>query len=190
MLKICDNTMNEEQGHLLTVLMVYRLVRSFGMQHYLPHLVLPLTVGHRRQQLHWCRERKYCNVEKYQVIYSDESRFHLDAHDDPRKVRRRREETREHHFDVDRDVHRTVGVMTWGPIAHASRSTLVFIRNNITALRCPQAIVEQYVLPYLNQQYLADVLPNIGRVSLEVFQATHVNFLPWSPRSPNVSHIY
>lgn len=35
-------------------------------------------------------------------------------------------------------VERTEGVMVWGAIAQASRSPLVFIQNNMTALHCPQ----------------------------------------------------
>lgn len=183
-----------EQGHPVTVRTVYRRIRSFGLQHYRPHLVLPLTVEHRRQRLQWCRERQHWNVEWHQVVFSDESRFSLGAHDGRRRVRRRRGERREPHFDVERHVHRTVGVMVWGAIAHASRSPLVFIRGNMTALRYLQEIVEPYVLPYLNRLenpifQQDNARPHVARVSLNFFEATHVNLLPWPPRSPDLSPI-
>lgn len=38
------------------------------------------------------------------------------------------------HFDVDRHVHRVVGVMLCCAIAHASRLPLVFIRGNNAVL--------------------------------------------------------
>ncbi|CAH1369275.1 unnamed protein product, partial [Tenebrio molitor] len=102
---------------------------------YRPHLVLPLTPNHRRQRLAWCNERIAWDEQWNSVIFSDESRFCLGMHDGRRRVRRLRGERRNFAFSIERPVARTVGVMVWGAICFGSRSRLVFIQGNLTAIR-------------------------------------------------------
>jgi hypothetical protein len=129
---------------------MYRRIRFFGLLSYRPRLVLPLTAGHRRQRLEWCRERQQWREEWYNMVFSDESRFCLGMHDGRRRVRRRRGERPDTEFAVERPIHRTVGVMVWGAIGYGSRSPSIFIRGSMTSVRYINEVLQPFLLPYLN----------------------------------------
>nr|KAH0807444.1 hypothetical protein GEV33_015347 [Tenebrio molitor] len=76
--------------------------------------VLLLTAGYRRQRLEWFRERQQWREEWHNRVFSDESRFCLGMHDGRRGVRRRHGVE----FDVEKSIHRTVGVMTLAQLQH------------------------------------------------------------------------
>ncbi|GFW06108.1 transposable element Tcb2 transposase [Trichonephila clavipes] len=58
-----------------------------------PLRVLPLTPTHRRLRLEWCRARgNWTAAEWNQVVFSDESRFHLSSDDNRIRVGRLRGE--------------------------------------------------------------------------------------------------
>lgn len=136
-----------EHGRPITMRTVYRRIRSFGITSYRPQFVLPLTPRHRSDRLAWCRERLNWDYEWNTIVFSDESRFSLGMHDGRARVRRRRGERRDPQFFGERHVHHTVGIMVWGAITYGSRSPLVFIRGNMTAVRYIQEVVEPHVLP-------------------------------------------
>lgn len=67
-----------------------------------------MSAEHRRQQLQWCRERQHWNLK---VVFYDEFRFSLGAHQGRIRVRRRRVKRSEPHLDVESHVDRIAGVM-------------------------------------------------------------------------------
>lgn len=192
--RLIANQWIAEEGRLVSIRTVYRRIRSFGLISYRPLLVLPLTAEHRRQRLEWCRERLQWNIQWQAVVFSDESRFCLGTHDGRQRVRRRRGERRQMQFAHERDVHRTVGVMVWGAISYGSRSPLVFVRGNLNAQRYVDEVMTPYLLPYIqtleNPIFQQDnARPHIARTSMDFFQRTQINILPWPPRSPDLSPI-
>lgn len=74
-------------GRQISMRSIYRRIRTYGLQSYRPRLVLPLTNRHRQLRLAWCEERAHWNQKWNRVIFSDESRFCLWAHDGRRRVR-------------------------------------------------------------------------------------------------------
>jgi hypothetical protein len=173
---------------------IYRRIRSFGIRSYRPHLVLPLTPNHRRQRLAWCNERIAWDEQWNSVIFSDESRFCLGMHDGRRRVRRLRGERRNFAFSIERPVARTVGVMVWGAICFGSRSRLVFIQGNLTAIRYVQEVLRPVVVPYFRRVNNAlfqqdNARPHIANVSRDFLDDSQVDLLPWPPRSPDLSPI-
>jgi transposase len=174
--------------------LIYRRIRSFGIRSYRPHLVLPLTPNHRRQRLAWCNERIAWDEQWNSVIFSDESRFCLGMHDGRRRMRRLRGERRNFAFSIERPVARTVGVMVWGAICFGSRSRLVFIQGNLTAIRYVQEVLRSVVVPYFrrvnNDLFQQDnARPHIANVSRDFLDDSQVDLLPWPPRSPDLSPI-
>ncbi|CAH1965519.1 unnamed protein product [Acanthoscelides obtectus] len=103
----------------------------------------------------WCRQRSLWDQEWNSIVFSDESRFCLGMHDGRARVRRRRGESRNPQFFVERHVHHTVGVMVWGAIAYDSRSPLIFIRGN------------------MNAQHNAR--PHVARVTIDFFQHNDIS---------------
>jgi transposase len=173
---------------------IYRRIRSFGIRSYRPHLVLPLTPNHRRQRLAWCNERIAWDEQWNSVIFSDESRFCLGMHDGRRRVRRLRGERRNFAFSIERPVARTVGVMVWGAICFGSRSRLVFIQGNLTAIRYVQEVLRPVVVPYFRRVNNAlfqqdNARPHIANVSRDFLDDSQVDLFPWPPRSPDLSPI-
>jgi hypothetical protein len=157
---------------------IYRRIRSFGIRSYRPHLVLPLTPNHRRQRLAWCNERIAWDEQWNSVIFSDESRFCLGMHDGRRRVRRRN-----FAFSVERHLARTVGVMVWGAICFGSRSRLVFIQGNLTAIRYVQEVLRPVVVPYFRRVNNAlfqqdNARPHIANVSIDFLDDSQVDLLP------------
>lgn len=117
----------------LSMASVYRRIRSYGLRSYRPFWCLPLTPRHRTRRLEWCNERVNWVQEWHNVVFSDESRFCLWAHDGRRRVRRLRGERRNLDLALQRHTALTPGVMVWGAISYNSRSPLVFIEGNLNA---------------------------------------------------------
>jgi hypothetical protein len=59
---------------------IYRGIRSFGLQSYRLHLMLPLTAEHKRQRLDWCRSRTQEHWEhghEGTLLQQDNTRPHI-----------------------------------------------------------------------------------------------------------------
>lgn len=101
-------------GRPISTSTVYRRIRSFGLSSYRPLLTLPLTPVHRARRLEWCDERRNWVQEWQRVVFSDESRFCLWAHDGRGRVRRFRGERHNPEFFAERHTARTPGLMVPG----------------------------------------------------------------------------
>ncbi|CAH1366401.1 unnamed protein product, partial [Tenebrio molitor] len=89
---------------------------------------------------------------------------------------------------------RTVDVMVWGAICFGSRSRLVFIQGNLTAIRYVQEVLRPVVVPYFRRVNNAlfqqdNARRHIANVSRDFLDDCQVDLLPWSPRSPDLSPI-
>jgi hypothetical protein len=73
----------------------------------------------------------------------------MGAHDGQQKVRRLRGERKNLRYAVERHVHHSVRVMTWGAIAHGSRSRLFFIRGTMIPQRYTNEVLGPIVVPYV-----------------------------------------
>ena len=178
----------------ISIRSTYRRIRSFGLRSYRPFLCLPLTPLHRRSRLEWCNERLNWNEEWNRVVFSDESRFCLWAHDGRGMVRRRPGERRHLQFAVQRHTALTQGVMVWGAICHGSRSPLVVIPETLNAIRYINNVLEPVLLPFLqevqNPIFQHDnARPHTARVTMEFLNNANVDMLPWPSLSPDLSPI-
>ncbi|GBO40675.1 hypothetical protein AVEN_66299-1 [Araneus ventricosus] len=105
---------------------ISRRLAEANLQSKRPVRVLPLTPKHRRLRLQWCHARATWNGTDWQnVVFSDESRIVLGTDDNRIRVWRRPGERCNSTHVVTRHIARTGGVMVWGAITYASRSTLI-----------------------------------------------------------------
>ena len=84
--------------------------------------------------------------------------------------------------------------MVWAAIAYGSRSPLVLVKDNMTAVRYINDILRPSVLPYIHGLPEAlfqqdNARPRTARTTMNFFTNSHVNLLPWPPRSPDLSPI-
>ncbi|GFW79026.1 transposable element Tcb2 transposase [Trichonephila clavipes] len=133
------------------------------------------------------------NVTDWQkVVFSDESRFVWGTDVNRVRVWRCPGERYNSPHTVLRHTARTAGVMVWGSIAYASRSTLIVMRGTLTGQRYVDDIFRPHVGPFLNglpgtifQQ--DNARPHTARVAQDFLR--HFQTLPWSARSPNLSPV-
>ncbi|GFV51645.1 uncharacterized protein TNCV_1320011 [Trichonephila clavipes] len=86
----------------------------------------------------------------------------------------------------------TPGVMVWGAISYDSRSTLVVIRNTLTANLYVSLVIQPLVLPFMNSIQRGIFLQNNARprISVVTQQALqNADILPWPVRFPDLSPV-
>ncbi|GBN14991.1 Transposable element Tcb2 transposase [Araneus ventricosus] len=150
-----------------------------------------LTPKHRRLRLQWCHSRATWNATDWQnVVFSDESRFVLGTDDNRVRVWRCHGERCNSTHVVARHIARTAGVMVWGALTYASRSTLIVVCVTLTGQRYVYDSLRPHVGPFLNclpgeifQQ--ENARPHTARVAQDFLR--HVQTLPWPARSPDLS---
>ncbi|GFX34541.1 transposable element Tcb2 transposase [Trichonephila clavipes] len=126
------------------------------------------------------------------VIFSDESRFSLNADDHRTRVWRRTGQRSDPAFIVERHTAISQGVTVWGAISWDTRSSLVVLQGTLTARRYVNDILTPIVLPMLSSRpgaiYQQDnARPHTARLSQQCLQGYDV--LPWPARSPDLSPI-
>ena len=90
-----------------------------------------LLQRHRQPRLQWCRQHlRFRRVDWNNVLFSDESRFHLNSSDGRARVYRRIGERYADPCIVQRQHFGGGSVMVWGGISFRGRTKLVVVRGN------------------------------------------------------------
>ena len=118
--------------------------------------------------------------------------------DGRRRVRRRRGESREIDFAVEKHIHRTVVVMVRWAIGYGNRSPLIFIRGNMTAARYIDDFLQPDLLLYIedlqNVLFQHDnVRTHIAHRTMKFLENAGLDILSWLPRSPDfdpIEHVW
>ncbi|KFM63742.1 Transposable element Tcb2 transposase, partial [Stegodyphus mimosarum] len=154
---------------------------------------LPLTPQHRRSRLECCRSQSsWLPSHWHPTVFSDESRFTLEADDHRVRVWRGRGQRPHSAFGLQRHTAITPGVMVWGTISYDSRSSLVILRASLTAQRYADNILRPVALPFMSRHPGAifqhdNARPHTARISLKYLRA--VDTLSWPAKSPDLSPI-
>ncbi|GBN34178.1 hypothetical protein AVEN_265569-1 [Araneus ventricosus] len=134
---------------------------------------------------HWRTKWRY-------VVFSDESRFCLDASDGRVLVRRRPGERLQPTCLRPRYTGPTSGGMVWGAISYDSRSTLMVIPRTLTGNLYVTLVIKPVVLPFMSSIQGGVFQQDNARPHTAVVtqHALHsVDMLPWPSRSPDLSPI-
>ena len=104
-------------GHRVSRRTVSRRLRLHDLRAYRPFRGIALSYQHRRQRLRWARQvAVWQNRQWAQVLFTDESRFHLNRPDGRIRVHRRRGERTARCCVQEVEPYGGGSVMVWGDI--------------------------------------------------------------------------
>ncbi len=174
---------------------VRRRLREYNLHARRPFRGTVLTPRHRQTRLQWCQQRRRWNHQRWNsVLFTDESRFCVDAADGRERVWRRNGERYAQCCICN--FNRWGGPsMVWAGMSHNYRTPLVVIDGTLTARRYIDEVLQPQVLPFLQQhQDLAlfqqdNARPHSARLTTDFLQTHNVEVLPWPPYSPDLNPI-
>ena len=108
-----------------------------------------LLPRHRVARLTWCRRYLRFGIQDWaKILFTDESRFHLDSSDGRSHVYRC---VGERYADTCVIQRQSFGgsVMVWGCITAYGRTPLVVVAGNLTGMRYRDELVQPYVIPFI-----------------------------------------
>ena len=127
------------------------------------------------------------------ILFSDESRFHLDSSDARSRVYRRVGERYQDNCVVKRRLFGGGSIMVWGGITGNARTPLVVINGNLTGARYRDEILQAHVVPFVRQHAVTlqhdNARPHVARVVTDFLTQQNVNVLPCPAVSPDLSPI-
>ena len=149
---------------------------------------------HRVARLAWCRAHlRFTRRDWARILFSDESRFHLDSSDGRSRVYRRVGERYQDNCVVERRLFGWGSIMVWGGITGNARTPLVVINGNLTGARYRDEILQAHVVPFVRQHAVTlqhdNARPHVARVVTDFLTQQNVNVLPWPAVSPELSPI-
>ncbi|GBM11129.1 Transposable element Tcb2 transposase [Araneus ventricosus] len=162
---VTRSTIQSDEGVPIVPQTISRRLAEANLQSKRPVRVLPLTPKHRRLHLQWYHVRATWNATDLQnVVFSDESWFVLETHDN--------------------------GVRVWS--SPDETSTLVVVRGPLTGQRYVDDILQPHVGSFLNGLPGAifqqdNARPHTARVAQDFL--SHAQTLPWPARCPDLSPI-
>lgn len=171
-------------------------LRDMGIRPRRPAIRPVLMRHHRAARLQWCRQyMQYTFQDWCGILFTDESRFHLDSSDGRQRVYRRIGERFSDACVLQRRSFGGGSVMVWGGITAHGRTELVIIVGALTAVRYRDIVIQGHVIPFINGQARRITLqqdnarPHVARIVSEFLQEENINVLPWPAVSPDLSPI-
>ncbi|KAK7106294.1 hypothetical protein V1264_017563 [Littorina saxatilis] len=166
--------------HRLSDQTVRNRLHEAGLRARRPHRGAVLTRRHRQNRVQWGNQHLRWTVRNHwrHVWFSDESYVLLQRHDGRRRVYRRVNERYAPNCVDEAPVHGGGGVMVWGAINTAGRSTLVHVQGRITAQRYVEEILRPHALPLLADQDAIfqqdNARPHTARLTTQFLTDNHV----------------
>ena len=153
-----------------------------------------LQQRHRVARFGWCRRHIHFTQQYWaRILFTDESRFHLDSSDGRSRVYRRVGERFHHSCVIERCPFGGGSVMVWGGISSRGRTALVIADGTLTGIRYRDEIIRPHVLPFVQQRNATlqqdNASPHVVRVVTDFLTQNNVNVLPWTAISPDLSPI-
>ena len=132
---------------------VRNILREHAIRPRRPTIRPILLPRHRAARLTWCRRYLRFIIQDWaNILFTDESRFHLDSSNDRSRIYRR---VGERYADACVIQHQSFGggsVMVWGGITANGRTPLVVVAGNLTGISYRDEIVQPYVIPFIQAQ--------------------------------------
>ena len=169
-------------------------LRERNIRYQRPTIRPVLQRRHRVARLAWCRAHlRFTRRDWARILFSDESRFHLDSSDGRSRVYRRVGERYQDNCVVERRLFGWGSIMVWGGITGNARTPLVVINGNSTCARYRDEILQAHVVPFMRQHAVTlqhdNARPHVARVVTDFLTQQNVNVLPWPAVSPDLSPI-
>ena len=139
---------------------------------------------HRVARVAWCRAHLcFTRRDWARILFSDESRFHLDSSDGRSRVYRQVGERCHDNCVVERRLFGGGSIMVWGGITGKARTPLVVINGNLTGARYRDEILQAHVISLVRQHAVTlqqdNARPHVARVVTDFLTQQNVNVLPW-----------
>ena len=107
-------------------------LRSAGLKAHRPHVVVPLTVRHRRLRLNWARGHYRWSRRRWNsALFTDESRFNGQVADGRLQVGRRTGESMDEN-NIDRYGGESVMIWRGILVCHSGKTELVPVNGRLT----------------------------------------------------------
>ena len=169
-------------------------LRERGIRPRRPVIRPVLQQRHRVARLAWCRRHIHFTQQDWaRILFTDESRFHLDSSDGRSRVYRRVGERFHDSCVIERRPFGGGSVMVWGGISSRGRTALVVVDGILTGIRYRDEIIRPHVLPFVQQRNATlqqdNARPHVARVVTDFLTQNNVNVLPWPAISPDLSPI-
>ena len=117
-------------------------LRRHGIKPRRPYFGAVLTPLHRRERVRWCNRLRGWTFRNWRRIwFSDDSRFLLQKPDGRIRVYRRRNERFSSYCVHEVDSYCEGSVMMWAEISNDSKTGLVPVPGNLTAVSCRDEII-------------------------------------------------
>ncbi|GFY09242.1 transposable element Tcb2 transposase [Trichonephila clavipes] len=139
---------------------------------------IPLTAKHQWLRLLWASELRSWQVDRHQVVFSDESRFSLWDHEDRFRCKLYPGERCLSEGVIERYSCLTDGVMVWGGILYYGRSNFLRIEGSYML----QRLFETSAQPNTRNFFLRLVIRRIQAIRNSLPQADIQNLLDSMPR--------
>lgn len=170
-------------------------LREQGIRPRRPAVRPVLLQRHRTARLAWARRHiQFTQRDWGRILFTDETRVHLDGSDGRSRVYRRVDERYHDACVVERRPFGGGSVMVWGGITSTGRTSLVVLDGTLTGARYRDEILRTHVIPFLQNHrdvtlQQDNARPHIARVAREFLEQQNVNVLPWPAVSPDLSPI-
>lgn len=173
---------------------VRRRLREAGLRARRPAVHPLLTELHRHNRMNWARQHLRWNAEQWsEVLFTDESKFELDACDRRLRCYRRRGER----FDEAKIIqiqNRGYGSVTvWGGILGGIKTPLVRVNGRLNAERYID-LLRNHTLPFINNNNVAylmqDNAPAHRALATQQFlEDQDIQTIDWPSVSPDMNPI-
>jgi transposase len=163
-------------------------LRQHGIRPRRPYFGAVLTPLHRHERVRWCnRLRGWTFRNGCRIWFSDESRFLLQKWDGRIRVYRRRNERFSSSCVQEVDNNGGGSVIIWVAISNDSKTELVHVPGNLTAVRYRVEIIQPHLMHVIDRQrelfQQNNARPHTARLSMDYLKQNTINVLPWSSNS-------
>ena len=183
-------------GRRLSSSTVRRRLRSLGLNSRRQFWGNNLMAVRRQNRLQWTRRhQRWLQRQWTQVVFTDESRFHLSGNDGRIRIWRRRGERYANCCVHETDRWGGGNVMVWGGISFRYRTPLIIIDGTLTSQRYINEVLRPTVVPFLATHRDVTLFqqdnarPHSARATMAFLQQQNIATLPWLAFSPDLSPI-
>jgi transposase len=165
-------------------------LRQHGIRPRRPYFGAVLKPLHRRETVRWCNRLRGWTFRNWHIIWvSDGTRFIQQKRDGRTRVYRHRNTRFSCSCVKEVDSYGGGSVMMWEAISNDSKTELVHVPGNLTAVRYRDEILQPYLMHVIDRQrelfQQDNATPHTARLAMDYLKQNTINVLPWPSKSPD-----